>query len=91
MSEVLTTLREEIIAAATRAGLDPRASEDVARNVEERLRTTCGGDEHYIPAPDRESLRERVLTDFTGQNHAEVCRRHGISRATLYRYLLRGE
>lgn len=32
---------------------------------------------------------EQVLRDFNGRNHSEVCRRHRISRATLYRVLNR--
>lgn len=32
--------------------------------------------------------RGAVLADFNGRNHKDVCRKHGISRQTLYRHLM---
>lgn len=40
----------------------------------------------YITKREIRSTRdEAVRRDFTGRNHREVCRKHDISRATLYR------
>jgi hypothetical protein len=35
----------------------------------------------------RGSRDEAVRRDFTGRNHRDVCRKHEISRATLYRII----
>lgn len=38
----------------------------------------------YIPAPGKEERNAAVRREFDGTNGAEVMRRHGIKRSTLY-------
>jgi Mor family transcriptional regulator len=51
------------------------------------LMTRLGGQGIYIPAPPRSERNAAILGDFKGNNAAEVCTKHGISRRTLYRIL----
>lgn len=47
-------------------------------------------DGHALNRTEREMQEQRdrlVLADFDGRNRDEVCRKHGISRATFYRIL----
>lgn len=38
-----------------------------------------------------QAQRDRLVrAEFNGRNRAEVCRRHGISKATFYRIIARG-
>jgi Mor family transcriptional regulator len=46
---------------------------------------TLGGNEVYIPAPDRSARNASIRAEFKGSNADELCLKHGISRATLYR------
>ena len=46
---------------------------------------TLGGNEIYIPAPDRSVRNATIRAEFKGNNAEEICLKHGISRATLYR------
>lgn len=51
------------------------------------LMNSMGGQGIYIPAPSRTERNAAILDDFKGNNAAEVCCKHGISRRTLYRIL----
>ena len=51
------------------------------------LMTRLGGQGVYIPAPPRTERNAAILSDFRGNNAAEVCTKHDISRRTLYRIL----
>lgn len=51
------------------------------------LMNRVGGQEIYIPAPPRTERNAAILGDFKGNNAAEVCTKHDISRRTLYRIL----
>lgn len=85
-ASVLDTLHEEIEAAARRLAINPKVALELARAVEARLRRDHGGRNAYIPAPCGDDRQRRALADIlAGMSCPEVCRRHGISRATFYR------
>lgn len=75
-------LREE-------AGMTEQDACRLARAALGKVSERRGGSYIYVgtSAPDRSDVRLRVLSEFTGHNHAELSRAHGISRATLYRWL----
>ncbi|TQE91142.1 MAG: DNA-binding protein, partial [Spiribacter salinus] len=51
------------------------------------MQLSWGGARLYIPCKDRAARDAAIRAEFTGRNHDEVCRRHGISRRTLYRII----
>lgn len=84
-NDFLSDLREEAmkaIAAAT-CGVTVDASE-IANDIVRRVQQKHQGEEPYIPGPQKYDPAA-VMRDFNYRNHAEVCRRHGISRSTLKR------
>jgi Mor family transcriptional regulator len=66
---------------------DSEEARELAELVEETIRRDLGGNEVYIRQV--RYREEDVLADFCGNNAREVCARHHISRATLYRVLNR--
>lgn len=84
-NEITTIIREE-------AGIDEahasKLAEDITRGLRKRFTGQYLGD-YYLAGGM--TLRERAIRDkairaeFTGTNRAEVCRKHGISKAQLYR------
>ena len=53
----------------------------ILRGLCERL----GGREIYIPATNRSERNAAIRAEFDGTNAPDVCLKHGISRATVYR------
>lgn len=61
-----------------------------AAELKEEVRREFSGVEIYIPRRSqaaREQLTREVLNAFNGRNAAEVARRLGIGRATVYRII----
>lgn len=82
-----------LFARAQRAALDrfdgtPDKTERTASRLAElQLQALCeeeGGDDIYLPAPDKTARNATICAEFNGTNHEEVCRRHGIGRSRLY-------
>jgi Mor family transcriptional regulator len=48
------------------------------------LRRRLGGQDIYIPAPDRSVRDASIRRDFNGSNVDELMRRHGLSRTRIY-------
>lgn len=81
-------MRNEITSAIREAtGLHERFANELSDEILSRLMTRWGGDRLHVPACDRAARDEAIRADFNGRNHDEVCRRHGISRRTLYRLI----
>jgi Mor family transcriptional regulator len=59
----------------------------MAAQIIEVTQRRFGADSVYIRKPAYDP--DAVLSDFDGRNHAAVCRKHQISRRTLYRVLHR--
>jgi len=70
-----------------RPGMCETEASALAGDIVSGLRELYGSQKLYVPGPDRSGLKAAVLRDFRGNNHGEVCRKHGISRATLYRWI----
>lgn len=78
-----TVLREE-------AGFPEQDACRIARSTLLRFSESGhGGRYMYVgtAAPKRDLVRQRVVTEFTGDNIPELMRAHGVSRATVYRWL----
>lgn len=63
----------------------------LAQDLVTDLAPRIGG--RYLPKIDQAQRRRRdaqVLADFDGRNHAEVMRRHKISRRLLFNIIARG-
>lgn len=81
-------VRTDITRAIREAtGLHERFAVEISDGILHRLQQRWGGDRIYIPSKDRAARDAAIRAAFDGRNHDEVCRRHGISRATLYRIL----
>lgn len=59
----------------------------IASDVFKRLQTNWGGKELYIPARNTDLRNQAIRSQFNGKNHAEVCKRYGISLRHLYRII----
>jgi hypothetical protein len=81
----LITTITRVVREAT--GLHERFSCEIATSVVDELGRQYGCERLYIPALPKNHQRSSVLRDFNGSNVDEVCTKHGIHRATLYRYL----
>lgn len=68
-----------------RIGLNETLATIHAQEIVRGLRERHGGQELWIPAPDKTERNAAILRDFNGINAREVMARHGISRAHLYR------
>ncbi|CAN7313486.1 Mor transcription activator family protein [Acidovorax delafieldii] len=68
-----------------RIGLNETLATIHAQEIVRGLRERHGGQELWIPAPDKSERNAAILRDFNGVNAKDVMQRHGISRAHLYR------
>ena len=88
--DAVRELINRLIEAAHREGT---FTESVALEVERQWRMKYRDTEinvSYRPLADRQALRAPVVRDYLdGKPIDELTRKHGISRATLYRYLKR--
>ena len=78
--ELVRVIRESL-------GLPESIAVPMADHLANGMSRKCGGTYIPVSAIVREKRNEAILRDFTGANHAEVMRRHGVSRTTLYRIL----
>ncbi|MCC5809880.1 MAG: helix-turn-helix domain-containing protein [Ectothiorhodospiraceae bacterium] len=91
IDNVLEFIRVEVQDCLRTRGVSNQVAEDSARAVTERVMLRYGGTPQYVSKTRRQERREAALRDFSGDNHDAVCRRHGISRRTLYRWLAEGQ
>lgn len=56
----------------------------MAREIVEGLRARLGGDDVYVPAPDRRARNARIRALFNGRNIDELCDQFGLARSTVY-------
>ena len=68
-----------------RIGMNETLATIHAQEIVRGLRELHGGQELWIPAPDKSERNAAILRDFLGNNHDEVMKRYGIKRAQLYR------
>ena len=86
--DAVRDLIQRLLAAAHREGA---FTESVALEIERQWRMEYRGTEisiSYKPTADRHAQREQPVRDYLdGAPIDQITRKHGISRATLYRYL----
>jgi len=86
--DAVRDLITRLLEAAHREGT---FTESVALEVERQWRMEYRGTEisvSYKPLADRQAARAAPVQDYLDNKPVEeITRRHGISRATLYRYL----
>ena len=70
-------VREEI-------GMHEAMASIFAQALVRGLRRNLGGQELYIPAPDKRARDAAIRREFVGTNVDEVMARHNISRARVY-------
>ena len=75
--DITNIVREEIGMHEVMAGMFAQA---LVRGLRRRL----GGQELYIPAPDRSARDAAIRREFTGSNVDELMRRYGLSRTRIY-------
>lgn len=86
--DIVSTLLDMVLQMAARSG--GSFDEAMALEVERQARQQYGGSEEYVKK--RESTHEAKKTEMVreyldGKEVGEVTRRHGVSRASLYRHL----
>lgn len=86
--DAVRDLIQRLLSAAHREG---KFTESVAMEVERQWRMEYRGTEinvSYKPLADRHAGRSAPVRDYLdGKPVDEIIRHHGISRATLYRYI----
>ena len=76
--EITAIVREE-------TGLKEPMAEMMAKAIVRGMRERLGGDDLYIPAPDRSERYAAIRAEFKGTNLADVCKKYGVSARTVYR------
>ena len=77
--DFLAIVREDI-------GMNERLAGVFARVLVDGLRSRMGGQELYIPSPDRSERDEAIRREFNGtrESLASIMKRTGLSRASVY-------
>lgn len=84
----------QVVLQRVRSAIPTPITEEQAATIEEQIRSELGGLRVRIPKrkkhPTKEQ-REAIFQEAMGNtSDAEITERHGIGRATLYRYIKRG-
>lgn len=82
--DFLAIVREEI-------GMHEGLAGVFARALVDGLRRRLGGQELYIPAPDRSERDAAIRREFCGSNIDELMKRYGLSRSRIYEICGRGQ
>lgn len=83
---IADVIRQDIVDAMKRSiGYNQDIAETLAADVLLKLQDKWGGSRVYIPAKTAKNRNELIKADFTGNNHADVCKKYDISLSTLYR------
>lgn len=70
-------------------GMSEPLARDYASAIVRGLCALHGGGSLYIPASDKSERNAAIRAEFNGTNLAEVCRKHGVARTTLYQIVRR--
>jgi Mor family transcriptional regulator len=87
MSAYLDQLHQDMVMTAVAFGMPEPEARALAATLIDRIQTKHAGDEVYIPGPNKHRRNEHIRRMFNGVNHDVVCRKFGISKATLYRVM----
>ncbi|CAN7365097.1 hypothetical protein LJR118_002166 [Acidovorax sp. LjRoot118] len=75
--DFLAIVREDI-------GMNEGLAGIFARALVDGLRRRMGGQDLYVPAPDRSERDAAIRREFTGTNIDELMRKYGLSRTRIY-------
>lgn len=75
--ELTDIVREEI-------GMNEMFATLMAEAITRGLRKRLGGQEIYVPAPDKRSRNEIIWREFNGQNLEEIMRKTGLGKSQIY-------
>jgi len=70
--------------------VEPTVAADVAKQVTEQLEDECGGLNLYISKKriNKANLkREQIISEFRGNNHKQLAKKHNLSIVHVYRIL----
>jgi len=95
MQDPITQTMQEndiLIALKNVIGFKEEIAKPLALNIFKEFQAKWGGQRIYISVDDQVSQQisqrnQLIKKEFTGDNHAEICRRHNISLRTLYRVI----
>lgn len=64
--------------------MDEALASALADAITQGLRSKLGGQDIYIPAPDKRTRDDAIRREFNGRNLSDICRKHRISRSRMY-------
>ena len=76
-------LNEEILQECLKRDLGPDLSIEIATAVEESIRRSHGGIEHYIHGIDMQKRNRQIMAEFDGRNYANLARKMGLSQRMI--------
>lgn len=65
----------------------PEYACDLVTLIVEGIQMEFGGGDLYITKPSRSDRNNSIRNEFNGKNANEICKKHQVSRATLYRII----
>lgn len=66
-------------------GMNDHFAADMAAAFLRGMCSRLGGKELWVPTEDKTARNEAIKSTFNGSNLDHVCRRFGVSKATVYR------
>lgn len=88
--DVLCDLYDEVKLGLISHQIEEATASTIAMNTAEKIRTNFGGSMLYIPKGldfDNTQRNQKIISEFNGKNHAELCKRYKISLQWLYKIL----
>ena len=73
-------------------GIERERASQAAYDIIRRILEACGGEYFYVPKDIRLAAHERdikIWQSFTGHNHRELAREHGVTVQYVYQILAR--
>lgn len=89
-AELLQDVADQVCEALTECGVLSAAATSAGQAVAAHLAAQWGGQLIYFPkgmASIVQEKRRQIVQEFTGNNHAELARKHGVSVTHVYAIL----
>lgn len=80
--DIIGIVREEI-------GMHEQMATVFAQALVRGLRRRLGGQELYIPSPNRAERDAAIRREFNGENLEEICKKFGLGRTRIYEIVSR--
>jgi Mor family transcriptional regulator len=88
--EVLRVISDAVARQLLAVGIDSARATAIGEAAAEQVRDLLGGQLVYVPKGRTLLARrryEQIYAEFTGDNHADLARRHGLGIQQLYRVI----